>query len=153
MSAWSHLDFDQIGDLDAMFIGGCVSNQSGPLRVWGPSGKQPELGTNFAIERMREMFTRDLTGRKGKKFVYSGNTVSKCGDAMVRTLLHEAANALLTRCTRNSALKAWATRIAMMRGKKRAKVALARKQAVIMHRMWLDGSGFRWSDKASAAAD
>ena len=75
MSAWSHLDFDQIGDLDAMFIGGCVSNQSGPLRVWGPSGKQPELGTNFAIERMREMFTRDLTGRKGKKFVYSGETV------------------------------------------------------------------------------
>ena len=37
-------------------------------------------------------------------------------------------------------------------GLKRAKVALARKLAVIMHRMWLDGSAFRWSDKASAAA-
>jgi transposase len=77
--------------------------------------------------------------------------ISKCGDAMVRTLLHEAANALLTRCTRNSALKAWAMRIAKTRGKKRAKVALARKLAVVMHRMWLDGSEFRWNDAASAA--
>ncbi len=81
---------------------------------------------------------------------YNGR-ISKCGDAMVRTLLHEAANALLTRCTRNSALKAWAMRIAKPRGNKRAKVALARKLAVIMHRMWLDGSEFRWSDKVPAA--
>jgi transposase len=70
---------------------------------------------------------------------------------MVRTLLHEAANALLTRCARNSTLKAWAMRIAKTRGLKRAKVALARKLAVVMHRMWLDGSEFRWSDTAAAA--
>ncbi len=78
--------------------------------------------------------------------------ISKCGDAMVRSLLHEAANALLTRCARNSALKAWAMRIAKTRGKKRAKVALARKLAVIMHRMWRDGGEFRWSGKAAAPA-
>ncbi len=40
-------------------------------------------------------------------------------------------------------------RIAKTRGLKRTKVALARKLAVIMHRMWLEGSEFRWSDKAS----
>jgi ribonuclease Z len=61
----SHLHVDHIGDLDAMFIGGWVSNRTVPLRVWGPSGKKPELGTKYAVDRMREMFTWDLTGRKG----------------------------------------------------------------------------------------
>ncbi|MHC4239225.1 MAG: guanitoxin biosynthesis MBL fold metallo-hydrolase GntH [Planctomycetota bacterium] len=61
----SHLHVDHIGDLDAMFIGGWVSNRTAPLRVWGPSGKKPELGTKYAVDRMREMFTWDLTGRKG----------------------------------------------------------------------------------------
>ncbi len=61
----SHLHVDHIGDLDAMFIGGWVSNRTGPLRVWGPSGQRPELGTKYAVERMREMFTWDLTGRRG----------------------------------------------------------------------------------------
>ncbi len=50
---------------------------------------------------------------------------------------------------RNSALKAWAMRIAKTRGLKRAKVALARKLAGIMHRRWIDGSEIRSSDKAS----
>jgi transposase len=66
-------------------------------------------------------------------------------------LLQEAANAMLTRSARNSTLKAWAMRIAETRGLKRAKVALARKLAVVMHRMWLDGSEFRWSGTAPAA--
>ena len=94
-----------------------------------------------------------LTPRKfnSGEIDYNGR-ISKCGDAMVRTLLYEAANALLTRCVRYSSVKAWAMRIAWTRGMRRAKVALARKLAVIMHRMWLDGSEFRWSDKASAAA-
>ena len=108
-----------------------------------------------------ERFTRSKTvgahfGLTPRKFNsgeidYNGR-ISKCGDAMVRTLLYEAANAMLIRCARYSAPKALAMRIAKTRGLKRAKVALARKLAVIMHRMWLDGSEFRWSDKASAAA-
>ncbi len=108
-----------------------------------------------------QRFTKSKTvgahfGRTPRKFNsgevdYNGR-ISKCGDAMLRKLLHEAVHALLTRCARNSALKAWAMRIAKTRGLKRAKVALARKLAAIMHRMWLDGSEFRWSDKASAAA-
>jgi ribonuclease Z len=61
----SHLHVDHIGDLDAMFIGGWVSNRTVPLRVWGPSGNSPETGTKYAIGRMREMFTWDIAGRRG----------------------------------------------------------------------------------------
>lgn len=62
----SHLHVDHIGDLDSLFIGGWVSNRVGPLRVWGPSGLQPETGTKYAVDRMREMYTWDLTGRRGR---------------------------------------------------------------------------------------
>jgi ribonuclease Z len=61
----SHLHVDHIGDLDEMFIGGWVSNRTGPLRVWGPSGLEPDLGTKYAVDRMREMYNWDLTGRRG----------------------------------------------------------------------------------------
>ena len=61
----SHLHVDHIGDLDALFVGGWVSNRTVPLRVWGPSGKQPEQGTKYAVDRMQEMYTWDLTGRRG----------------------------------------------------------------------------------------
>lgn len=61
----SHLHVDHIGDLDALFVGGWVSNRTVPLRVWGPSGLTPETGTEYAVDRMREMLTWDLTGRKG----------------------------------------------------------------------------------------
>ncbi len=61
----SHLHVDHIGDLDALYIGGWVSNRTVPLRVWGPSGLKPKLGTKYAIDRLREMFTWDVTGRRG----------------------------------------------------------------------------------------
>jgi transposase len=73
--------------------------------------------------------------------------ISKVGDAMVRTALFEAANVMLSRVTRFSALKAWALRVAKLRGLKRAKVALARKLAVVLHRMWVDGSDFHWTTR------
>lgn len=78
--------------------------------------------------------------------------VSKVGDAMVRTALYEAANVLLSRTTRFSALKRWAMEVAKRRGVKRAKVALARKLASVLHRMWVDGSEFRWGKQAPVAA-
>jgi transposase len=71
--------------------------------------------------------------------------ISKVGDDRVRTMLYEAANTLLSRSRRWSALKAWAVRIAGRRGLARAKVALARKLAVVLHRIWVDGAEFRWS--------
>jgi transposase len=64
---------------------------------------------------------------------------------MVRTALYEAANVMLTRTTRFSSLKPWAIEVAKRRGLKRARVVLARKLAVILHRMWVDGSTFRWT--------
>jgi hypothetical protein len=52
---------------------------------------------------------------------------------------------MLTRSAKWSSLKAWAVKLAQRRGLKRAKVALARKLAVILHRMWLDGTDFRFT--------
>jgi transposase len=77
--------------------------------------------------------------------------ISRVGDAMVRTALYEAANVMLTRAGRFSALKRWALEVARRRGMKRAKVALARKLATVLHRMWVDGSGFRFGKEAAAA--
>jgi transposase len=78
--------------------------------------------------------------------------ISKCGDELVRTSLYEAANVLLTRVKRWSALKAWGIRIARKAGVQKAKVAVARKLAVILHRMWSDGSDFQWGKAQEAAA-
>jgi len=71
--------------------------------------------------------------------------ISRVGDAMVRTALYEAAHIILTRATRFSVMKRWAMDVAKRRGMKRAKVALARKLATVLHRMWVDASEFRWS--------
>ena len=75
--------------------------------------------------------------------------ISKVGDGKARTALFEAANVVLRPSTRWSAMKAWAARIAKRQGSRRAKVALARRMAVTLHRMWIDDEDFRW---ASAAA-
>lgn len=77
--------------------------------------------------------------------------ISKCGDAMVRTYLFEAAGVLLTRVPHWCRLKAWGLRLAKRIGFKKAKVAVARKLAVILHRMWRDGTDFIWSAKEAAA--
>jgi transposase len=77
--------------------------------------------------------------------------ISRCGDAMMRTTLYEAAQSMLVHSTRWSWLKAWAMKIARHRGMKRAIVALVRRLAVIMHRIWVDGTEFRWTREAAAA--
>jgi transposase len=77
--------------------------------------------------------------------------ISRCGDDMMRTMLYEAAHIMLVRSTKWSWLKAWAMQIARRRGLKKAVVALARRLAVIMHRIWVDGTEFQWTRKAAAA--
>src|ERR1019366_1221333 len=72
--------------------------------------------------------------------------ISKCGDAMLRSYLFEAAGVLLTRVPKWSAVKAWGVRLAKRNGLRKAKVAVARKLAVILHRMWIDGTEFNWSN-------
>jgi transposase len=71
---------------------------------------------------------------------------------MMRTMLYEAAQSMLVRSSRWSWLKARAMQIAKRRGMKRAIVALARRLAVIMHCIWVDGTEFRWTREETAAA-
>jgi transposase len=94
-----------------------------------------------------------LTPKKyqsGEKDVTGG--ITRAGDEMVRTALYEAANVLLSRIMRFSRLKRWGMDIAKRRGSKRAKVALARKIGVILHRMWVDGTTYRWTEVKPIAA-
>ena len=65
----------------------------------------------------------------------------------MRTVLYEAAHVILTRPVKGSVLKRWAMAVAKRAGMRKAKVALARKLAVVLHRMWVDGTPFR-ADKA-----
>lgn len=78
--------------------------------------------------------------------------ISRCGDEMMRTLLYEAAQAMMTRSLKWSWLKAWAMNVAKRRGMRKAVVALARRLAVIMHRMWMDGTEFRWQKTSAVPA-
>ena len=75
--------------------------------------------------------------------------ISRCGDASVRSTLYTAANAMLTRTSRWSSLKAWGMRLAKTRGHRRAVIAVARKLAVILHRMWIDDTQFRWGTEVA----
>jgi transposase len=77
--------------------------------------------------------------------------ISRCGDEMMRVMLYEAAQIMLVRSTKWSWLKAWAMQIARRRGMKKAIVALARRLAVIMHRIWIDGTEFRWTREVTTA--
>jgi ribonuclease Z len=60
-----HLHADHIGDLDALWIGGVISNRQVPLRIWGPSGDEEKLGTKYMTEKMKEMYSWDWASRLG----------------------------------------------------------------------------------------
>lgn len=99
------------------------------------------VGAHFGLTpRKYQSGETDVSGR-----------ISRIGDRGVRTALYEAANVILTRPVRGSALKRWALRVAKRAGMRKAKVALARKLAVVLHRMLVDGTSFD-ADKAAAAA-
>ena len=98
--------------------------------------KSKTLGAHFGLTPKRE--------QSGTSVDRDGH-ISRRGDGEVRTALYEAASGMLTRSKQHSTLKAWGMKIATKRGHKRAVVAVARKLAVIMHRMWIDGSRFRFS--------
>ena len=99
------------------------------------------VGAHFGLTPRRyQSGETDVTGR-----------ISKIGDAGMRTLLYEAANIVLTRPVKGSALKSWAARLAARAGMRKAKVALARKLAVVLHRMLADGTPFA-AERAAAPA-
>lgn len=102
-----------------------------------------QVGAHFGITPKKyQSGETDYTGR-----------ISKIGDASVRTALYEAAHLMLTKPVKGcSELKSWAMRIARRAGMNKAKVALARRLAVILHRMLVDGTPFNPAHKPSAAA-
>lgn len=101
-----------------------------------------QVGAHFGLTPKRyQSGETDVTGR-----------ITKVGDHGVRVALYEAANAMLTRPVKGSALKDWALAVARRSGPKKAKVALARKLAVVMHRMLTDGTYFQARPAAGAAA-
>ena len=91
------------------------------------------VGAHFGLTPKKyQSGETDITGR-----------ISKIGDKGVRTVSYQAAHVMLTRPVKGcSALKSWAMKLAKRAGMKKAKVALARKLAVIMHRMLADGTTF-----------
>lgn len=100
------------------------------------------LGAYFGLTPKKyQSGEKDVTG-----------AISKTGDGLTRAALYEAAHIMLTRTVHFSALKRWALAVAKRRGLKRAKVALARKLAVVLHAMWRDGTTFRWGKESQAQA-
>ena len=77
--------------------------------------------------------------------------ISRCGDELARTALYEAAHTLLVRSRKWSSLRAWGMKVAKRRGMARARVAVARKLAVILHRMWSDADRVPLRQGAGAA--
>jgi transposase len=98
-------------------------------------GKATDVGAYLGLTPRRyQSGETDWSGR-----------ISKRGDGAMRKLLYEAANILIQRVARFSPLKAWAMRLVARRGMKKAIVATARKLAVIMIRIWRDGTTFAWT--------
>jgi transposase len=104
-------------------------------------GRSRALGAHFGLTPRR--YRSGETDRVGH--------ISKQGDGLARQALYEAANVLLTRTSRWSALKAWGMSVARRAGMRRAKVAVARKLAVVLHRTWRDGTEFRRGRETAAA--
>lgn len=95
------------------------------------------VGAHFGLTPRR--FQSGETDNQGR--------ISRAGDADVRSALYSAANSLLTRTRAMSPLKKWGLRLVKTKGRRRATVAVARKLAVILHRMWSDGTQFLWNDQ------
>jgi len=92
-----------------------------------------------------------LEGRYASGEVDRSGRITKQGDGNVRTLLYEAAIVLLLKISRTSSLREWGLAIAQRSGFKKAKVAVARKLAVLLHRLWRDGTEFRGNTAPVAA--
>lgn len=97
--------------------------------------KSSLLGAHFGLTPRK--YASGETDRNGK--------ITRCGDRMVRSLLCEAATVLLCRVRSWNWLKTWGMQVARRRGMRRAQIAVARRLAVILHRLWIDGTEFQAS--------
>jgi transposase len=150
----------QVDDLDRKVQKLARDNAAGPevhVRAWRRSGHalcfRATIDDPARFKRSRSVgaYVGLTTRRHASGRLDWSRRISKCGDAMLRMYLFEAAGVLLTRVPKWSALKAWGTRLIKRNGLRKAKVAVARKLAVILHRMWIDGTEFNWSKKELAA--
>jgi transposase len=131
-------------------------------RLTGVPGVGPLTALTFraTIDQPRRFRrSRDVGAHLGltPKRYQSGETdvqggISRCGDELARTALYEAAHSLLIRSRKWSTLRAWGLQVARRRGMARARMAVARKLATVPHRMWIDGSDFRWGKEGPASA-
>lgn len=152
---------DRLAELDRLVLDTVKGDPVCRLLMTVPGvGPITSLAYRTAVEDPRRFRKSALVGTyfglTPRKYA-SGETdrnggITKCGDRMVRALLSEAANVLLTRVSRWNWLKRWGVEIMKRRGKLRAQVAIARRLAVIMHRMWVDGTEFRESRNDGALA-
>jgi transposase len=93
------------------------------------------VGAHFGLApRTRQSGEIDRRGR-----------ITKTGDQTLRTALFDAAIVVLRPSSKPSALKAWGQRVAKRRGMPKALIAVARRLAVILHRMWVERTPFRWT--------
>lgn len=159
MTAWSRL-IDQTAALDRLVLAAARKSKV-VRRLMGVPG----AGTLTALAFVSAIGDPSRFRRSSSVGAYFGLTprrfqsgevdrsgrISKCGDPLARTYLFDAAGMLLNRVPRWSALKAWGTRLAKRIGAKKATVALARRLAIVLHRMWTDGSEFHWSQEGAAA--
>jgi transposase len=125
-----------VGPIVALTYAGAIDD---PARF--KSSKQ--TGAHFGLTPKKyQSGNTDITGR-----------ISKIGDAAVREALYQAAHVMLTKPVKGcSQLKSWAMRIARRAGMRKAKVALARKLAVVMHRMLADGKPFNPTARTTPVA-
>jgi transposase len=129
-------------------------------RLMGVPGVGPLTALTFRAtidQPSRFRRSRDVGAHLGltPKRYQSGETdvqggISRCGDELARTALHEAAHSLLVRSRKWSALRAWGMQVAKRRGMARARVAVARKLACVQHRMWADDAEFRGGKQDAA---
>jgi transposase len=129
-------------------------------RLMGVPGVGPLTALTFRAtidQPSRSRRSRDVGAHLGltPKRYQSGESdvqggISRCGDELAGTALHEAAHSLLVRSRKWSALRAWGMQVAKRRGMARARVAVARKLACVLHRMWADDAEFRWGKQDAA---
>lgn len=107
----------------------------------GRFARSRDVGAHFGLTPRRyQSGETDVSGR-----------ISKVGDRAVRSMLYEAAHVMLSRAVAGSSLKRWAQRLAKRAGPRKAKVALARRLAVVMHRMLVDGTAFDAAPRPAGA--
>jgi len=123
-----------VGPIVALTVKAAIDD---PNRFQSSKDVGPWVGLTPRREQSGE---RDIVG-----------SISRAGDAGLRTGLYQAAMVMLNK-GRPSWLTAWALNVAKRRGKRRATVALARRIGVILHRMWQDGTEFRFTRAAPNAA-